>query len=238
MTRLASLQSRWTGCTRCGLHTMRSGPAICFGGGHPKATYLIVGNAPRDTDERTGAVFSGPTAAVLLRALDDAKIDKQDCYFTYAVACRPKVFIPATDTEDERIEDRAPSRDELIACRNRLYETLYQVDPRVVITVGEWATKTMVRGRMPRFVEAVGKQYVCVLPAADPEDHTDGNVEGKARYHDIRYPVFAVPDPAAVLMNTSGAAHGPHHVLQKTLQRARELVAFVRNSENKTMEQS
>ena len=213
---------------------MRPSKEISFGGGSAKATYLIVGNAPRDTDEHNGTVFSGQAASVLLRALAEAKIAKEDCYFTYAVSCRPKVFIPATETEAERIEDRAPSRDELAACRSRLYEILYQVDPRAVITAGEWATKAMVRGRLPRFVEAVGKQYVCTLPAADPEDTAEGKVEGKARYLDLRYPVFAVPDPATILANTSTAAHGPHSVLTKTLQRVHSLVTFTINAEHTT----
>ena len=233
---LAVLQSRWTGCAKCDLHKMRPSREISFGGGSTKATYLIIGNAPRDTDESHGTVFSGRASDVLLASLEQVGISLDDCYFTYAVSCRPKVFIPATETEQERIEDRAPSRDELTACRSRLYEILYQVDPRVVITAGEWATKTMVRGRLPRFVEAVGKQYICVLMSADPEDHTEGNIEGKARYHDIKYPVLAVPDPTTILANTSTASHGPHHVLLKTLQRARDLVKFINNTEAKTME--
>ena len=236
--KLSVVYDRWHGCTRCGLHTTRQNPNIFFGGGHPDTTkYLIICNAPTADDEDLEVVFAGRAALLLLESLESVGIELSDCYFTYAVSCRPKVFIPATDTEKERIEDRAPSRDEMAACRPRLYEIIYQVDPRAIITVGEWATKTVVRGRLPKFLEVVGQQYTCVLPAADPEDHTEGKlIEGKSRYHDIKYPVFAAPDTAAILINTSSAKHGPHNILLKTLARARRLVEFTLNAEAKSLE--
>lgn len=236
--RLQTLNAQWHGCTKCDLHLRRPTPHICFGGGAAPATYLIVGDAPNTSDENEGVVFSGEVSDILLEALTEAGIAIADCYFTYAVACRPKVYIPATDGEAERIEDRAPAREELNLCRPRLYEILYQVDPRVIITTGEWATKTMLRGRLPKYLDVVGKQYTCVLPSADPEDHAEGKTTGKARYHDLRYPMFAIPTPAAILMNTSEAAHGPHQILKSTLQRAHALVQFVLNAEHAPSEKS
>lgn len=230
------LANRWHNCTRCDLHKTRLTEEIFFGSGNPRATYLFVAGAPRAEDEEHSSVFAGHAAGLLLQSIETIGIDLNDCYFTYAVSCRPKVFIPATDTEGERIEDRAPSREELTACRPRINEVLYQVDPRIVFTLGEWATKTLVRGRLPKFLDAVGKQYVCLLPAATREDHADGKLEGRARYHDIRYPILTLPDPASILINTSTAQHGPHAVLLRTLERGRQLAEFVINAEKATME--
>ncbi len=233
--RLAVLNNEWTGCKRCGLHEMRLGPDIFFGYGPPSPKYFVVAGAPTQADELYGSVCAGDEGEVLFELLELANVPVAECYFTYSVACRPKVFIPATDTEEERIENRAPAKDELAGCRPRLYEQLYQTDPRIILTLGEVATKAMVRGRLPKFIEAVGKQYVCTLPAATREDHEDEKVKGKARYHDIVYPVLAVPEMISIINNPSTADHGPYNVALKTLRRAQAYVEFIIANESATM---
>lgn len=233
--RLQVLHEQWHGCQRCGLHETRIGPDIFFGYGPPNPKFLIVGGMPSEADEILHNIFSGDEGAVLTELLERSHVDVKDCYFTYSVACRPKVFIPATDTEPERIENRTPGKDETVACRPRLYEQLYQVDPRAIICIGEIATKAMVRGRLPRFVEAVGKQYLSTLPAATREDHEDNKVTGKARYHNLTYAVFAVPEMTAIINNPSMAEHGPYAIALRTISRAREYVEFVIRNEADTM---
>lgn len=233
--RLNVLHEEWHGCTKCGLHEMRIGSDIFFGSGSSSPKFFIVGGVPSEADEILSSVFSGDEGAVLSELLERSLIDVKDCYFTYSVACRPKVFIPATDTEEERIEGRPPAKEETVACRPRLYEQLYQTDPRVIISVGETATKSMVRGRLPRFVEAQGKQYLCTLHSATKEDREDGKTAGKARFHDLTYPVFAVPEMSAIINNPSMAEHGPYAIALRTIARAREYVEFVIRNELDTM---
>ncbi len=233
--RLRVLHEEWHGCTRCSLHQMRPGPDIFFGSGPSTPKFFFVLGTATEADELFGSVAAGDEGAILQELLERANIDVKECYFTYSVACRPKVFIPATDTEPERIEGRLPAKEELVACRPRLYEQLYQTDPRLIITVGETATKAMVRGRLPKFLTAVGKQYVSVLPAATREDHEDGKVTGKARYHDLVYPVFAIPEMTAIINNPSMAEHGPYAIALRTLTRARQYTEFVIGNELQTM---
>lgn len=237
--RLQVLDNEWHGCTRCGLHEQRIGSDIFFGYGadRPKK-FFLVGGAPTASDEIFHGLFSGDEGDLFLEMLKTVGIERDECYFTYSVACRPKVFIPATDTDGERIENRPPGKDELVACRPRLYEQLYQVDPRVIITLGETATKAMVRGRLPKFIEAVGKQYVCSLPAATREDREDGKTTGKSRYHDIQYPVLAIPEMMTIINNPSTADHGPYNIAIRTMQRAKDYANFVINNEKKSMEGS
>lgn len=214
---------------------MRSGADIYFGVGKSAPKYLFVSGTPTEADEFFGSLVAGDEGAILFELMERAGIDQKECYFTYAVCCRPKVFIPATDTEPERIEGRAPGKEELIACRPRLYEQLYLTDPRIIITVGETATKAIVRGRLPKFLTAVGKQYVSTLLAATKEDHEDGKVMGKSRYHDLVYPVFAIPEMQTIINNPSMAEHGPYAVALRTLTRAREYTDFVLEHEISTM---
>lgn len=233
--KLKVLQQEWSGCTRCPLHETRGHAQVAFGTGSPRAKYLIVGQAPTESDYLAGNIYAGREGLVILEALKTAGIRIDECYFTYAVSCRPTMLIPATESEPERTVPRVPAKEELSACRTRLYEILYLVDPRVVISLGEHATKTMVRGRLPKFTEAVGRRYDCTLHAATPEDRAEGKTAGKSRYFDTKYPVYAVPDTTTILGNPSSAAHGPHAVMLNTLIGARTYVDFVLKNEEKTM---
>lgn len=232
---MAALSAAWHNCNKCPIGATRQGPDIFFGYGSLTAKYFFVGGGPSETDETYSGIFSGDYGDFLVGAMEKLGISRGDSYFTYAVACRPKSFIPATEQQDERIEGRVPSREELTACRPRLNEMIYQIDPRVIITLGEWATKTVVRTHLPKFTDVVGKQYKCTLHRAVPEDHAEGKVLGKGRYWDVSYPVFALPDPASIFINTSTAKHGPSHVFHQTLFRANAYVNFLLHTEAETM---
>lgn len=231
---LAVLQSQWHACTRCSLKDTRLTDDIYFGYGSPTPRYLVVGGGPNGTDEKFNSLFAGDQGQLLFQILEDCGISLDECYFTYAVSCRPTVTIPATDTEQEKVENREPTKDELVACRPRLYEILYQTNPRAVLAFGEVATKAVIRGRIRKFLDAQGKQYTALLPRALPEDHPK-NLTGKARWFDITYPVFAIPEMLTILNNPSQADHGPLSLAMRTIERARNYTEFVIRSEQETM---
>jgi uracil-DNA glycosylase family 4 len=224
---LTVLSEQWHGCTRCELSKTREGPDIFFGFGEAQPRVLVIGSTPTAADEYENSMFAGDEGDLLLHLLrEEANIPTEDCFFTYAVSCRPKVFIPATEDEPERIENRPPSKEELVACRPRLYE---------IVTVGEVATKAVVRGRLPKFVEAVDKQYQCVLFPATKEDHEDNKVTGKARYQPLVYPVFPIPDMNTIINNPSTAEHGPYRLAVKILKKVQDYTKFVIENEEHTM---
>lgn len=230
------LAADWHGCKRCDLSKTRDGNDIFFGFGKPQPKILVIASMPTANDEEVKAMFTGDEGDLLLHILSsEAGINAHDCYFTYAVSCRPKVYIPATEDEEERIENRPPDKEELVACRTRLYEILYQVDPRVIVTVGEVATKSVVRGRLPKFLDAIDKQYVCNLFPATKENHEDGKVAGKARYQPLAYPVFPIPDMQMIINNPSTADHGPYRLAVKILKKVHDYMKFTIDSEQLTM---
>lgn len=231
---LTVLAESWHACTRCGICEIRPSNNIYFGFGAPSPKYLIVGGVPTDTDEKFSSLFAGEPGELLFSILERCKIDiAEECYFTYALSCRPTVTIPATETDKEKVETREPTKEEYIACRPRLNEILYQTDPRAIITLGEVATKAVIRGRLRKFLDAVGKQYIAMLPRREPGDK---NVEGRSRHFDIPYPVFASPDMGTILNNPSTADHGPLQVAIRTIERARVYTDFVIRSELETMQ--
>lgn len=233
--KLAVLKEEWHACVRCRLHETRLTDDIYFGYGATEPKYLIVGGTPNGTDEKFSALFAGDQGTLLFQILEDCGINvTEECYFTYAVSCRPSVTIPATEGEEEKVENREPTKEEVVACRPRLNEIIYQTDPRAIITLGEIATRAVIRGRIRKFLDIQGKQFTALLPRALPEEHR-GVVKGKARWFDITYPVFPIPEMMTILNNPSQADHGPLSVVMRTLERARKYIDFVERSEQDTM---
>lgn len=230
---LEVLQESWTGCTKCQIHEMRQGPDIFFGLGNPTPDYLLVLQSPSESDEASGDVLEGAEGALLLELLSIAGIEVSDCFITYAVSCRPKLFIPATEDSKERIETRKPVKEELTACRPRLNEIIYRTDPKLIITVGEEALKTVVRGRQGKFLDSIGKQQVCILFAAGQEVMKEGSVEGASRYLNVKYPVLPLPEMTAIMSNPSTANHGPYYTALRALSRAHEYMRFLKKNEDK-----
>jgi len=138
---LQVLREEWINCQRCGLAETRN--LVVFGEGNPEADILIVGETPGAHEDRTGMPFVGPAGDILAKFLDLARLDPaRDIFVTNVVACRPTAKVP----DDEgilHIENRKPSKAEKEGCRDRLMETIYIVDPLLIITLGGLATQAL-----------------------------------------------------------------------------------------------
>lgn len=126
--RAASLRmeaERAAGCTRCALHVGRT--QVVFGEGNAVAELALVGEAPGFHEDRAGTPFAGRSRALLERLLDDVGIALEDVYLATVLKCRPP-------------GNRDPLPDETAACEPYLYRQLELVRPRVVATLGSFAT--------------------------------------------------------------------------------------------------
>lgn len=92
---------------------------------------MFVGEAPGATEDRAGRPFIGDAGKVLREAL--ARSDLGPVFITNAVRCRPP-------------GNRAPSPQEIKACREYLDYELKRVNPKIVVTLGATATKTLFTG--------------------------------------------------------------------------------------------
>jgi DNA polymerase len=100
------------------------------GVGPMDAPMMIVGEAPGAQEVEQGAPFVGNAGRRLDNFLEAAGIDRETCYLTNVVKIRPP-------------ENRTPLVGEIRAWRPVLEAELEQVDPAVVLTVGNAATRTM-----------------------------------------------------------------------------------------------
>src|SRR5215218_7451879 len=127
-TELEAVAAEAAGCTRCRLHQSRT--QVVFGQGDPHADLMFVGEAPGFHEDRQGLPFVGPSGQLLNRLLGRIGLRRQDVYVCNAIKSRPP-------------NNRDPLPDEIAACRPWLDAQVRLVDPKVVITLGNFAAKTL-----------------------------------------------------------------------------------------------
>jgi DNA polymerase len=125
---LEGVAAEAAGCTRCRLHESRT--QVVFGQGDPHADLMFVGEAPGFHEDRQGIPFVGPSGQLLNRLLEGIGQRRQDVYICNVVKSRPP-------------QNRDPQPDEIAACRPWLDAQIRLVDPKVVVTLGNFAAKTL-----------------------------------------------------------------------------------------------
>ena len=129
LTALDVLAEEASGCTRCALSGSRT--QVVFGSGAPNADLMFVGEGPGAEEDRQGLPFVGRSGQLLDRLLSqELGLARSACYITNVVKCRPP-------------ENRDPKPDEIAACRPFLENQLESVDPKVVVTLGNFASKLL-----------------------------------------------------------------------------------------------
>ncbi len=143
---LRQLAEEASSCTRCRLAAGRTN--VVFGMGNPQAALMFVGEGPGEQEDLQGLPFVGRSGQLLNRLmLEELGITRDSCYIANAVKCRPP-------------GNRNPEADEIEACRPYLEAQLELIKPKVVVTLGNFATRTLLgtdqpisrlRGRVYRF---------------------------------------------------------------------------------------
>jgi uracil-DNA glycosylase family 4 len=139
---LVELEREVVGCTRCPLAAGRT--QVVFGAGDPHAPLMFIGEGPGAEEDRLGLPFVGRSGQLLDRLLlEEVGLARERCYIGNVVKCRPP-------------GNRDPKDDEIAACRPYLEAQVAMIAPRVIVTLGNFATKllldttqgiTKVRGR-------------------------------------------------------------------------------------------
>jgi len=113
-------------CTRCRLSQGRT--QVVYGVGDPAADLMFIGEAPGFHEDRQGEPFVGAAGQLLNRLLAEIGVRREDVYINNVVLCRPP-------------GNRDPLPDELEACKPWLDERIALIDPLVIVTLGNWATR-------------------------------------------------------------------------------------------------
>jgi uracil-DNA glycosylase family 4 len=116
------------GCTRCRLAQGRT--QVVFGVGNPDADLLFVGEAPGFHEDQQGIPFVGQAGQLLTKLLAGIGLARDDVYIANVLKCRPP-------------GNRDPAPDEIEACERHLFRQIELIQPRVVATLGNFATKLL-----------------------------------------------------------------------------------------------
>ena len=117
-----------SGCTRCRLAQGRT--QVVFGSGNPRADLLFVGEAPGFHEDKQGLPFVGQAGKLLEKLLAGIGLARSDVYIANVLMCRPP-------------GNRDPQQDEIEACESHLFRKLELIEPIVVATLGNFATKLL-----------------------------------------------------------------------------------------------
>lgn len=125
---LERLAEHLRGCTRCPLSEGRT--TVVVGAGDPDADLLFVGEAPGANEDRTGLPFVGQAGKLLDELLAGIGMTRDQAFIANVLKCRPP-------------GNRDPRPDEIDSCRGYLEEQVALIRPRVVCTLGNFATKLL-----------------------------------------------------------------------------------------------
>jgi DNA polymerase len=135
------------GCTRCALAKTRT--QVVFGAGSPTAELMFVGEAPGFHEDKNGIPFVGAAGKLLSKLLDGIGLSRDDVYICNTVKCRPP-------------GNRNPLPEELEACETHLFRQIEMIQPRLVATLGNFATK-LLSGKPAGITQVHGREQQVVL---------------------------------------------------------------------------
>jgi DNA polymerase len=144
MSALDSLREQAMACTACQLAKNRTN--VVFGVGNPNAELMFVGEGPGREEDLAGEPFVGRSGKLLDQLMgQELGIDRSQCYIGNVIKCRPP-------------NNRDPLEEEIAACRHFLEEQVREIDPLVIITLGNFATHLLL-GTADGIKKVRGRSY-------------------------------------------------------------------------------
>ncbi len=150
-----------SGCTRCP-QLAQARHTVVFGSGNADADLMFVGEAPGRSEDEQGLPFVGQAGRLLSELLADIGLERSEVFVVNTLKCRPP-------------GNRDPLPQEIANCQDYLFRQLELIQPKVVCTLGNFATKllraeptgiTRLHGRPE--VRVVGPRAVRLYPLYHP----------------------------------------------------------------------
>ncbi len=129
-TEFSALRQRAVTCTACRLSETRTN--VVFGVGDPEADLMLVGEAPGRNEDLQGEPFVGAAGKLLDELMAGIGVSRSEAYIANVLKCRPP-------------GNRDPLPDEIDCCKGYLREQIRLIRPRVVVTLGNFSTKLLLR---------------------------------------------------------------------------------------------
>jgi uracil-DNA glycosylase len=157
---MESLRREYVGCKKC-FRLCQNRTQVVFGEGSQNAEILFIGEAPGATEDRIGKPFCGMSGKVLDELLLGIALRREDVFITNTILCRPP-------------NNANPLKEEVANCRERLDRLIQIIQPKVIVTIGNFATKRIlgktaiksIHGKI--FSLKFGEKVMSVVPVIHP----------------------------------------------------------------------
>jgi DNA polymerase len=157
-------------CVRCPLSRTRTN--VVFGAGDADADLMFVGEAPGANEDREGLPFVGRAGALLTELVAGIGLERRQVFVANTLKCRPP-------------DNRDPTPGEIEACEDYLRRQIELIEPRVICTLGNFATK-LLRGDPAGITRVHGQPEVRVIGTR------------AARLYPLYHPAAALYTPATL----------------------------------------
>jgi uracil-DNA glycosylase len=171
---LEKVRMRLDDCRRCKLWEHRKN--IVFGSGNEKADLVFVGEGPGAEEDEAGEPFVGRAGQLLTRIIESIGLKRDQVYICNIIKCRPP-------------QNRNPQPDEIEACEPFLSAQLQAIAPKLICTLGTFATQTLLQSSAP--ISALRGQFhahrgIPLLPTFHPAYLLRNPPEKKKVWEDMK----------------------------------------------------
>lgn len=153
---LDSLRLRLRNCTRCNLCNERH--TVVFGQGNIHSELVLIGEGPGADEDKSGIAFVGKAGKLLTQIIHAIGINRESVFICNVVKCRPP-------------GNRNPNPDEIATCSPFLFKQLEIIQPKLIVTMGNIATKTLLphaSGIMKMRGQLTAFQDIPLIPTFHP----------------------------------------------------------------------
>jgi DNA polymerase len=152
---LSQLEAEWSSCERCALsvHRKMTGASVVFGEGTTGGV-MFIGDFPGEAESEKGQLMVNDSGKLLLSLIENLRIDNY--YVTNTVLCRSCEMVMEEDGitpkqywRQQQYRDREPIGPHIAACRPRLIQEIYSVDPLLIVPLGGVAAHAVLGHAIP-----------------------------------------------------------------------------------------
>jgi DNA polymerase len=145
---LKEVLAQTRGCVRCA-ELAATRKTVVFGAGNADAELMFVGEAPGASEDEQGVPFVGRAGKLLATLLEEISMERADVFIANVLKCRPP-------------QNRDPQPLEIENCREYLFTQVELIEPAVICTLGNFATK-LLRGDPAGITRVHGRPEVILL---------------------------------------------------------------------------
>lgn len=117
---------------------------LVFGDGKKSTKILLIGEAPGEQEAKQGKPFVGKAGKNLDEFINTLDLKREDLYITNVVKYRPTKQSPKTG----KPINRPPKKDEISKFKPFLIEEIKDINPKIVVTLGNTPLKTLLGNSM------------------------------------------------------------------------------------------